>query len=70
MQFPRNQHEVPAVLKELRANLNHQRAVVKATEGLIKAVQAFCEHPKKTYRPDGYGGGGDTYCNTCGAVTY
>ena len=68
--FPQKQSEIPAALKALQEKLRRQRAEVKATEGLIHAVQSFCEHPKKTYKSDGYGGGGDTYCDTCGAITY
>lgn len=65
MKLPQSQDQIPAALLQLRSLLRTQRAQTALTEAQIRVVQDLCTHPN-TYIKYDYGGGSDSYCETCG----
>jgi hypothetical protein len=64
--MPTNEAEVPGAIAKIDAQIKTKRAELDALCAFRKAMQSMCSHPRKFYRSDAYGGGGDCHCPDCG----
>lgn len=65
-EMPEDEAGIPAAIARLAAEAKRIRAQLKATEGLIVAVQSMCSHPsgKQSHSQD-YDGGTSSRCRVC-----